>query len=52
MGPEHPYPIPIDECYSATLYVLKNAKKFGCDPKKVAIAGDSAGNNYRTDEKE
>jgi len=33
----------IADCKSAVRYIRKNAAKFGVDPAKVAVAGDSAG---------
>jgi acetyl esterase/lipase len=39
--PEHPYPIPVDDCLSAYLFLLE---KVG-DPNQIFFAGDSAGGN-------
>ena len=46
MSPEHAYPIPVDECYSVTLSLLKNPKAYGIDINKVVLAGDSAGKEF------
>ena len=42
-SPEHPHPIPFNDCLAATEYVLKNASKLKIDASRVAISGDSAG---------
>ena len=44
MAPEHPYPTPINECYTLTKYVLESSHEFG-DTDRVVLAGDSAGGN-------
>ncbi len=42
MAPEHPHPIPCDDCEAAALWVVGNAKaRFGAD--RFAIGGESAG---------
>lgn len=42
-APEHPFPVPFDDCYATLLWVLKNAEALKIDPTKVGVAGDSAG---------
>ena len=43
LAPEFPYPIPVNDCYDVTRYVLNNCEEFGCDPERVIVAGDSSG---------
>ncbi len=44
-APEHKFPIPFDDCYATLEWVIANAEKLGIDPRKVGVAGDSAGGN-------
>lgn len=43
LAPEFPFPIPVNDSYTALKYVSKNADLFGIDPARIAILGDSAG---------
>lgn len=44
-APEHPFPIPFDDCYATLLWVSANATELSIDPRKIGVAGDSAGAN-------
>lgn len=47
-SPEAQYPVPIQEAYAATQYIVKNADKFSLDGTKLAVMGDSVGGNMAT----
>lgn len=42
-GPEHKFPAAHDDAFAAYQWALKNAASIGGDPKRVALAGESAG---------
>ena len=44
-APEFRFPAAHDDTFAAYKWTLDNAAKFGGDPKRVAIAGESAGGN-------
>lgn len=43
--PDVKYPVPNEEAYAATKYVVENAKALNVDGSRLAVAGDSAGGN-------
>nr|XP_034954379.1 arylacetamide deacetylase-like 4 isoform X2 [Zootoca vivipara] len=48
LAPEHPYPVPVQDCLTATIHFLKNAKEYGVDPSRIAIVGESSGGTFAT----
>ena len=44
-APEHKFPIPFDDCYSALEWAFTNSAELNIDSKKIGIGGDSAGGN-------
>ncbi len=47
-APEHKFPAAHDDVNSAYRWILANAASWGGDPKRVAVAGESAGGNLAT----
>ena len=45
LAPEHPFPTPFQDAYEGLRWVIDNALELGADPKKIVIAGASAGSN-------
>jgi acetyl esterase len=44
-APEHPFPTPLEDCYTALEWVFEDADTMQIDPENVAVGGDSAGGN-------
>lgn len=45
LAPQMKFPYNLEECYEAVRHVYRNAEIYGIDPKRITIAGDSAGGN-------
>jgi len=43
LAPEAPYPLPLDDCDEGLRYVVDHAAELGINPRRVGIAGRSAG---------
>lgn len=43
LAPEHPYPAPLDDCYTALRWTYEHAEELGIDRERIGIAGVSAG---------
>jgi acetyl esterase len=45
LAPEHPYPAAVEDTLTAVHWAFKSAVKWGGDPTRLALGGDSAGAN-------
>jgi acetyl esterase len=48
LAPEHPFPAALEDSVDATSWVADNSAALGIDPRRLIIAGDSAGANMAT----
>jgi acetyl esterase len=45
LAPEHPFQTPFEDCLAAVRFAHREATRFGGDPARLAVGGDSAGGN-------
>jgi acetyl esterase len=45
LAPEHPAPIPFQDCWAATRWLVDHAGRLGADRDDVSVMGESAGGN-------
>jgi acetyl esterase/lipase len=47
-APENPFPAVVEDAYASYIWATQNAATINGDPKRVAVAGESAGGNLAT----
>jgi len=45
LAPEHPFPTPFEDCLGAVRWAHRESARFGGEPTRLAVGGDSAGGN-------
>ncbi|NGY04109.1 alpha/beta hydrolase [Solimonas terrae] len=45
LAPEHPFPIPINDCLASLAWIKANAARLSGDVDRIVLCGDSAGGN-------
>lgn len=48
LAPAHPFPSPLADVCAAFAWVVNNAARYGADPERLVLAGESAGANLVT----
>ncbi|KAI8714169.1 Abhydrolase-3 domain-containing protein [Fusarium sp. LHS14.1] len=43
LAPEHPHPVPVEDCYAGLEWLILHAPSLDIDPERIAILGESAG---------
>ncbi|KAH8697519.1 esterase/lipase [Talaromyces proteolyticus] len=43
LAPENPFPIPLDDCWTALTWIHSHAESLNIDPNRIAVMGESAG---------
>lgn len=43
LAPEHPHPVPVEDCYAGLCWAVDHAEEIGIDPNRVVVGGASAG---------
>jgi acetyl esterase len=48
LAPQHPYPAALQDAAEAYAWVVRHAAEYGGDPRRLVVAGESAGANLTT----
>jgi len=43
LAPEHPHPMPVDDCYAGLCWLARNGAEHGIDANRIIVYGGSAG---------
>jgi acetyl esterase/lipase len=43
LAPEHPFPAPVEDCYTGLKWLFRHADELGVEPSRIAIGGASGG---------
>jgi len=43
LAPEHPFPTPVEDCYTGLTWLFAHADELGVEPARIAIGGPSGG---------
>jgi acetyl esterase/lipase len=43
LAPEHPFPVPVEDCYAGLKWLFAHADELGVEPARIAIGGPSGG---------
>ncbi|PZS35206.1 MAG: hypothetical protein DLM58_04175 [Pseudonocardiales bacterium] len=43
LAPEHPHPIPVEDCYAGLVWTAARAEELGIDANRILVGGHSAG---------
>ncbi|MCW2851419.1 MAG: alpha/beta hydrolase, partial [Nocardioides sp.] len=44
-APEHPFPVPLDDCFAGYAWTVEHETELNLDPARIGVAGDNAGDN-------
>ncbi|KAI2605300.1 alpha/beta hydrolase domain-containing protein [Hypoxylon fragiforme] len=43
LAPQHPHPVPVEDCYAGLAWFSQQGEKLGFDPKRIMVVGCSSG---------